>query len=172
MGPDCIRLWVPLVIGRKGKGMPLEKRTIWLLIADSAKARLFAVDRRERALTVLGDWHDDVASGKTQDIQADRPGRTFDSIGQGRHAMEPPSSPKGVAKARFVGMLADNLATRAKQQAFDELHVVAAPRTLGELREHLAPAVKARLVSEEPKDLTQLTRPELEKLIGPRFWPA
>lgn len=152
--------------------MPLEKKTIWLLIADSAKARLFAVDRRERVLTVLGEWHDDVASGKTQDIQADRPGRSFDSAGQGRHAMEPPSSPKGVAKARFVGMLADNLAASAKRQDFDELHVIAAPRTLGEMRELLDPAVRARLASEEAKDLTQLSKPELEKLLGPRFWPA
>jgi protein required for attachment to host cells len=152
--------------------MPLERKTIWLLIADSARARLFTVDRRERCLAVLGEWSDDVASGKTQDIQADRPGRTFDSAGQGRHAMEPTSSPKGIAKSRFVAMLADNLAVEAKRQAFDELHVIAAPRTLGELRELLDASVKARLASEEAKDLTQLSRPELEKLMGSRFWPA
>jgi protein required for attachment to host cells len=152
--------------------MPLERKTIWLLIADSARARLFTVDRRERCLAVLGEWSDDVASGKTQDIQADRPGRTFDSAGQGRHAMEPTSSPKGIAKSRFVAILADNLAVEAKRQAFDELHVIAAPRTLGELRELLDASVKARLASEEAKDLTQLSRPELEKLMGSRFWPA
>ncbi len=152
--------------------MPLEKKTIWLLIADSARARLFAVDRRERCFAVLDEWADDVASGKTQDIQADRPGRAFDSAGEGRHAMEPASSPKGVAKARFVAMLTDNLATAAKQQAFDELHVIAAPRTLGEMRELFDPTVKARLASEEAKDLTQLSKPELEKLLGARFWPA
>jgi protein required for attachment to host cells len=152
--------------------MPLEKKTIWLLIADSARARLFIVDRREQSLAVLGEWSDDVASGKAQDIQADRPGRTFDSAGQGRHAMEPTSSPKGVAKSRFVAMLADNLAVEARQQAFDELHVIAAPRTLGELRELLDASVKARIASEEAKDLTQLSKPELEKLLGSRFWPA
>lgn len=152
--------------------MPLEKKTIWLLVADSAKARLFAVDRRERGFALLDDWQDDVASGKEQDINADRPGRTFDSAGPGRHAMEPSSSPKGVAKARFVAMLMGTLAARAKQQAFDELHVIAAPRTLGEMRELVDPAVKSRLVSEEAKDLTQLSKPELEKLLGPRFWPA
>ena len=152
--------------------MPLEKKTIWLLVADSAKARLFAVDRRERRLEPLGEWQDDVASGKAQDINADRPGRTFDSAGPGRHAMEPPSSPKGVAKARFVAMLADNLAADAKQNRFDELHLIAAPRTLGEFRELADPAVKARLVHEEAKDLTQMSRPELEKLLGNRFWPA
>ncbi len=152
--------------------MPLERKTIWLLVADSAKARLFEVDRRERALELLDEWQDDVASGRNQDINADRPGRTFDSAGHGRHAMEPPSSPKGVAKARFVAMLMDNLAASAKQQAFDELHVIAAPRTLGEIRDLIDPAVKARLVGEEAKDLTQLTRPELEKQLGARFWPA
>lgn len=152
--------------------MPLEKKTIWLLIADSARARLFAVDRRERTLRPLGEWQDDIASGKAQEIDADRPGRTFDSGGPGRHGMEPSSSPKGVAKARFVAMLADHLEAEAKKNGFDELHVVAAPRTLGEFRELLDPAVKSRLAHEEAKDLTQLTKPELEKLLGGRFWPA
>ncbi len=152
--------------------MPLEKKTIWLLVADSAKARLFGVDRRERSLVVLDEWQDDVASGKAQDIDADRPGRTFDSAGPGRHAMQPPSDPKGVAKARFVAMLADHLAAEAKQNGFDELHLVAAPRTLGEFRDLLDPAVKGRLAHEEAKDLTQLTKPELEKALGSRFWPV
>jgi len=152
--------------------MPLEKKTIWLLVADSAKARLYSVDRRERAFEAIGDWQDDVAGGKAQDIDADRPGRTFDSGGPGRHAMEPSSSPKGVAKARFVAMLADHLEAKAKKGAFDELHVIAAPRTLGELRELMDPAVKSRLVNEEAKDLTVRSKPELEKLLGGRFWPA
>jgi protein required for attachment to host cells len=152
--------------------MPLEKKTIWLLVADSARARLFGVDRRQRAFEPLGEWSDDVAAGKVQDIEADRPGRTFDSAGHGRHAMEPPSSPKGIAKSRFCAMLADTLAGKAKANGFDELHVIAAPRTLGELRELLDPAVKARIAGEEAKDLTQHTKPELEKLLGGRFWPA
>jgi len=152
--------------------MPLEKKTIWLLIADSARARLFGVDRRERTFSILGEWQDDVASGKAQDIDADRPGRTFDSAGPGRHAMEPTSSPKGVAKGRFVAMLAENLGAEARKNGFDELHVIAAPRTLGELRELLGQPVKSRLVHEEAKDLTQLSKPELEKLLGNRFWPA
>lgn len=152
--------------------MPLEKKTIWLLVADSARARLFGVDRRARSFDLLDEWHDDVASGKTQDIEADRPGRTFDSAGPGRHGMEPPSSPKGVAKSRFVAMLGDRLAAAAKQHRFDELTVIAAPRTLGELRELLDPAVRAKLAAEEAKDLTQLSQPELEKQLGGRFWPA
>lgn len=152
--------------------MPLERKTIWLLVADSAKARLFSVDRRERAFEPMGEWEDEVASGKTQDIEADRPGRTFDSAGPGRHAMEPSSSPKGVAKSRFVAMLADLLEDKAKKNGFDELHVFAAPRTLGEFRELLDPAVKSRLVHEEAKDLTIHSKPELEKLLGGRFWPT
>lgn len=152
--------------------MPLEKKTIWLLVADSAKARLFSVDRREHRLAQLGEWQDDVAGGKTQDIDADRPGRTFDSSGPGRHGLAPSSSPKGVAKARFVAMLAEKLELDARKNRFDELHVIAAPRTLGEFRELLEPAAKSRLAHEEAKDLTHLAKPELEKLVGSRFWPV
>lgn len=152
--------------------MPLEKKTILLLVANSACAQLYGVDRRERSLDLLDEWRDEVASGRTQDIEADRPGRTFDRAGYGRHAMEPPSSPKGVAKSRFVATLAEHLEAKAKRNAFDELHVLAAPRTLGELRELLDPNVKTRLVSTEAKDLTQLGRHELEKVVGDRFWPV
>lgn len=155
-----------------GNGMPLEKKTILVLVANSASAQLYGVDRRERALTLLGEWHDDVASGRAQDIDADRPGRSFDRAGPGRHALEPASSPKGVAKARFVAMLADKLEVKAKRNGFDELHVYAAPRTLGELREVFDPAVKAKLVGEEAKDLTHLAKPDLEKMFRGRFWPA
>jgi protein required for attachment to host cells len=150
--------------------MPLEKKTIWVLVADSAQARLFDVDRANKSFNLVDEWQDDVAAGKAQDIDADRPGRVFESANPGRHAMAPPSSPKGVAKARFVGLLADRLAAAAKRQGFDELHVYAAPRTLGELRELMDHTVKARLVNEEAKDLSNLDQPQLERMLGDRFW--
>ncbi len=152
--------------------MPIERKTIWLFVADGARASLFAVDRRERRLVPLEEWADDAASGKGQDLMADRPGRTFDSGGQGRHAMEPTTAPKRVAKERFLAMLADHLNAGAKRQAFDELHLVAAPRALGELREQLHQTVLERLASEQAKDLTPLSHAELEDTVGGHFWPA
>ncbi len=150
--------------------MPLEKKTIWLLVADSARARLFDVDRSSKSFNLIDEWQDDVAAGKAQDIDADRPGRVFDSAGPGRHAMAPSSSPKGVAKSRFVGLLADQLAAAAKRQDFDEVHIYAAPRTLGELRELMDHTAKGRVVHEEAKDLAHLNQPQLEQMLGERFW--
>lgn len=150
--------------------MPIERKTIWLLVADAARARLFAVDRRERRFVPLESWADDAAAGKGQDLMADRPGRTFDSGGQGRHAMEPTTAPKTVAKERFLAMLADHLNAEVKRQAFDELHLVAAPRALGELREQLHPAVFERIASDQAKDLTPLGQPDLEATLGGLFW--
>ncbi len=152
--------------------MPIERRTIWLLVADAARASLYTVDRRARRLVELESWADDAAAGKGQDLVADRPGRTFDSAGQGRHAMEPTTAPKTVAKERFLAMLAGHLNAAAKRQAFDELHLVAAPRVLGELREQLHPTVQDRIVSEQAKDLTPLGQAELEEAVGKLFWPS
>jgi len=66
--------------------------------------------------------------------------------------------------------LADRLAAAAKGQGFDELHVYAAPRTLGELRELMDHTAKARVVHEEAKDLSNLDQPQLERTLGERFW--
>jgi protein required for attachment to host cells len=156
----------------RGDIMPLERKTIWLLVADAARRRLFAVDRRSRRFVLLRSWADDAAAGKGLDLVADRPGRTFDSAGQGRHAMEPTTPPKTVAKARFLAMLAGHLNAEAKRRAFDELHLVAAPRALGELREQLDPPVLERLAGDQAKDLTPLGQPELEAALGDRFWPS
>lgn len=152
--------------------MPMERKAVWLLVADGARARLFSVDRRSRSLRPVGEWSDEMASGKGGDIETDRPGRTFDSAGQGRHAMEPPTPPKEVAKSRFLASVADRLEAHAKRREFDELLVFAAPRALGELRDMLDASVTARVVADEAKDLTQFSRPELEKALGDRFWPT
>ncbi len=152
--------------------MPLERKKIWLLVADAARARLFEVDRRARRFVLRDSWADDAAAGKGSDLVADRPGRTFDSAGQGRHAMEPPTAPKTVAKAQFLAMLAEHLVLEARRQSFDELHVVAAPRALGELREKFDGAVRDRLRGELAKDLMPSSEAELESALGGTFWPG
>jgi len=53
----------------------------------------------------------------------------------------------------------------ALQGDFEKLLVIAAPRTLGELRKHWHKAVEERLVGEVPKTLTNATLEEIEKAV-------
>ncbi|MGH6943019.1 MAG: host attachment protein, partial [Geminicoccaceae bacterium] len=97
------------------------------------------------------------------EIASDRPGRSFDSAGQGRHAMEPPTDPQRYAKYAFARELAHRLEEAVHAHRFDRLVVVAAPRTLGDLRDLLPDAVKAKIVAEIDKDLTQVPVHDLSR---------
>lgn len=49
---------------------------------------------------------------------------------------------------------------------FDNLIVIAAPRTLGELRKHYHKALSAKLLGEIAKDLTSHAIADIEKVIA------
>ncbi len=135
----------------------------WILIADGARGKVLLHEGPGRGLRALEglDFSEDVPP--TRDIDADRPGRSFDSHGEGRHAMEPPSDPHRQRKEAFARRLAEVLVQGCRRNDFDQLVVVAPPSALGDLRNALAPEVKARVKAELPKDLTRTDMTELPR---------
>lgn len=67
---------------------------------------------------------------------------------------------------RFAAEMAGVLNKKALSSAFESLIIAAPPRTLGELRKHCHPQVKARLLGELDKDLTNHPVPEIEKILA------
>jgi protein required for attachment to host cells len=144
------------------------KRIItWILITDGSQARLFRNDGPGRGVAPLSD---DLLTGCNlpgREIMSDRPGRTFDSAGQGRHAKEPRTDPREVEKRRFAHTLAVMLEDGLNQGSFDCLVLVAPPRALGQLRDELSESVHDKISAELAKDLTQTPQHKLpEHLVG------
>ena len=67
---------------------------------------------------------------------------------------------------RFAAQTADLLKSRALKNDFDHLIVVAAPKTLGEIRKHYHSEVERRLTGEIAKDLTGHELADIEKIIS------
>ncbi|MNL27888.1 Protein required for attachment to host cell [compost metagenome] len=112
--------------------------------------------------TVKGlDWS--IPPLQTQDINADRPGRSFSSVGPGRSAMEPKTDPADHREAEFVRSVAGILDEKAKSGAFDRLVIAAAPIALGNLRKAMSEHVKKTVVAELNKDLTNVPTPQLDR---------
>lgn len=131
----------------------------WILIADGARARFMSNSGPGKGLEALPDL---VFEGDHKPtIDADRPGRTFDSVGEGRHAMAPVADPHELLKAQFVDQLAATLEQHA--DAFDRLVLVAPPHILGMLRKSMPDAVAAKVTGELGKDLTHTPNTELPK---------
>ncbi len=138
----------------------------WILIADGAQARIAYNDGPGHGVTLA---HEETFRGRNvagRDIMADRPGRAFDTAGQGPHAMEPHTDPREVEKRRFLREMAALLDEAAKRDSFDRLILVAPPKALGMLREELSDALHKRLGGELDKDLTQVPVQKLAAHLG------
>jgi protein required for attachment to host cells len=99
----------------------------------------------------------------THEQGADRPGRTNDAFGN-KSAMEQTDWHR-LEEDRFAKEIADTLYGLAHAGRFDELVVVAPPRTLGELRRAFHAEVRKRVVAEVDKDLTGHPISEIEKAL-------
>ena len=80
----------------------MKKIITWILIADGTQARVLEHTGPGKGLvTIKGlDWS--IPPLQTQDINADRPGRSHSSVGSGRSAMEPKTA-KPNSCARSLG---------------------------------------------------------------------
>lgn len=126
----------------------------WILVADSARARLFS-------LNADGDDPDEIeafanAEGRMpgRELERDRPPRTHDRFGAGRHAIEPHTSPQDKSTTRFAQLLQSVLERGRVEHSYDNLVLIAPPRFLGALNTALDRQVRACVSLEIHKDLT------------------
>jgi protein required for attachment to host cells len=146
----------------------MKRKNTWILVADSTRARLLQKTEPSGYQDIGGvDFIGD--SRRSIEINSDRPGRSFDSHGSGRHAMEPSTDPQELEKRRFAERLGAHLDDQCALKAFDQLVVIASPHMLGDLRDVFSDQVKERVVEEIDKDITKLSPVEmnsaLERLI-------
>ena len=145
----------------------MKKTVTYILVADGARARLYANHGVGKGLQpVSGATHRADLHHHDRDILADRPGRTFNSVGQGRSAMEPQTEWHRFEKHKFAREMAKVLDAAAANKAFDRLILVAPPATLGDLRTELADATRKMVTAELPKDLTRHAEQELPQHLG------
>ncbi|WP_299392954.1 host attachment protein [Pelagibius sp.] len=142
----------------------------WIVVADGARARILENDGPGKGLFPLPEEERHHSHRPTREINADRPGRTHDRLGPGRHAMEPPSDAHRQEKQRFAAKLAERLNAAAAARSYDRLVLVAPAKTLGDLRRALSKETAAKVHAELAKDLTPLADAELpehlEKVIA------
>lgn len=128
-------------------------KTIWILVANQAEARIYSSDQNTEKLVLVDKLANKEGTAHTRDLISDAPGRAFDSIGSGRHAMEPNTSIKDEQRRRFVKKMTEKLHAAYLKGAFTELVLLAAPDVLGAIRKSLKTDLKKAVVKEIPKDV-------------------
>ncbi|MGD9867502.1 MAG: host attachment protein [Hyphomicrobiales bacterium] len=134
----------------------MKPRITWIVVADAAKATVFSHKGPGKGLEPVkgASWAHEVKS--SGEINADAPGRSFDSHGHGRHAMEPPTDPKEHAIQEFARRVAEHLKAALNYGSYERLILIAAPSFLGDLRKVLDKEVQKHVTAELPRDLVHM----------------
>ncbi len=122
-----------------------------ILVMDGGKMRLFKNDGGavEPKLTVLRQNEQDSAA--THEQGSSGPGTNFQSFGSARSGYEQTDFHQQ-DEDKFAVAAADMLQREVLAHRIDALIIVAAPKTLGELRKHLHGEVEKRVIGEIAKD--------------------
>jgi protein required for attachment to host cells len=133
----------------------------WVVIAEQGCARFYTLEKPRGELDEVERLEHAEGSRRESELISDRPGRAFDSVGAGRHAMEPPVDAKEAEALRFAKEIADHLEKARAAGRFDRLVLVAGPQFLGLLRQKLSPALAQIVTQEIPKNLGQYEAREI-----------
>jgi protein required for attachment to host cells len=139
------------------------------VVADSARARLFEAESPTAPLTELEDMLNPAGRLRDQDLNADAPGRSFDSFGEGRHAMGKHNDPQRQEAIRFAQRLAEHLESAFDQQRVARVHLVVAPAFLGLLRAALSEKLQGVLESELDANLVRHTVKDIRSHLPERL---
>jgi protein required for attachment to host cells len=143
----------------------------WVVVADSTRARIFNAETSSAPLSEVETLTQPEGRMHDRDITADLPGRSFDSVGNGRHSMEPTTDPKHELAVEFARTIARHLDSARVKNVYEQLVIVAAPSFLGLLREQLNQTCRKLVAYELNKNLVQLTVEEIRSHL-PKLIPA
>ena len=142
-----------------------KKTRTWILVADSARARVVAWNGPDQAVTQVDGFDLRAPHLKSSDVSSDRPGHIQESAGEVRHAHQPHSDPVRVSEKRFAKRVTAELMEHFEAKAFDRLILVAGPTMLGDLRDEIPKPLQAIVRSELAKDLTHQTNETLKETL-------
>lgn len=135
--------------------MTHKHKTLWVLVADEAIARLLA-STDGGPLVPAEELTDPDAHARGADLRRDAHGRR-NANATSSAGLDETHQQAGV----FARRVAERLAQARREQRYDELRIAAAPRFLGLLRKELAPQVAEVVTRELDKDLVHETEAQL-----------
>ena len=145
----------------------IKSPRVWIVVADKHGARIF--EKIDRHLKLIGE------ASPEQNLQSDLSNRTIGrsfSSGGGtiHHKFEPHMEQERASALDFAHDLAVFLEDSDTARKFDRIILVAAPRTLGDLRAAMSKQVQRSIIAQIDKNLTKLDERALGKALEDVLW--
>lgn len=143
--------------------------TTWILVADEAIARILEKPRKGSELKPVEELTDPDAHAREGDMHNGPHGRRAGAGGGGnpQATVSAGDSERHQHAKLFATRIAQRLLERRREQRFDDIHIVAAPRLLGYLRQALHAEVSNAIVSTLDKDLVHENNADLMRRLFP-----
>lgn len=138
---------------------------IWILVADSAHARILATTARTAMPTEVSRLEHPESRLKESQLVTDQPGRSRENRGQG-HAMDEASA-SAHEEEIFAGEIVQALDKARQDGRFNSLVLVAPPRFLGTLRQKLHGPLEKLVIESIAKNLVN----DDERVIHQNIFP-
>lgn len=136
-----------------------------IFVADGQKFLLLRNEGDLRHPLLVVEGSEERVLQPTSEQGSDQPGRSYASTGSRRSAVQQTDFQQ-LDKDRFAAEAAAILNKRAQAADFDELIVVAPPRTLAELRKNYGGPLSTRIVAEIDKDLTKHPTSQIAEILN------
>lgn len=129
--------------------------TLWVVVANSSFAEVLAINGNGRDIQRVHHLEFPQGRERSGDILTDRPGRSYDSMGVGRHALGSKVDPHTQEQFQFAHQLVNLLHKAKSENNFSDLVIIAPPQFLGELRKIYPDTLKKCISREIIKNLPE-----------------
>ena len=143
--------------------------TMMIVVADSARARIFTADSARSPLNEIETMAHPEGRMHEKDMVSDMPGKGAGKGGGGDHAFQEKIEPKEQEMIVFAKRVADYLDDARKANKLNQLILAAAPAFLGELRTHLSSETSEKIVFELDKNIAHDSAEDIRKHLSKVF---
>ena len=143
--------------------------TMMIVVADSARARIFTADSARSPLNEIETMAHPEGRMHEQDMVSDMPGKGAGKGGGGDHSFKEKIEPKEQEMIMFTKRVADYLEDARKANKLSQLIIAAAPAFLGELRTHLSSETSEKIVFELDKNIAQHSAEDIRQHLSNVF---
>ena len=135
-------------------------------MADRSSAKIFRTDSQSKNIELVQEFDHPIGLLKDKDLLSDKPGRSKDRKGRGKHSYSQGVSPSKQIMLNFTNVIAQILDKGRTMDRMDEIILICPPAMLGLLRTHLNASTRKMVIASLKKDLVKLSGANLKSTVS------
>jgi protein required for attachment to host cells len=143
--------------------MAIEKSKICMFVIDGKQALFYNKPKDENLIKLQHKFES--TADRSDHHTTHSLGRAFDSAGSARHAIEPHIDERVKEKQDFISEVMGYLEKLFADHQYKHLVIIAPPKVLGFIRNHISKQLKEMLVLEIDKDFTHEPAEHIQKEV-------